>query len=272
VFGWRALAFLRERYRVRFDRGIFSRTGYFAGDDERRAAELGAALLDPEVRAIIAMRGGYGASRFVHGLPWQRFAEEPRWIVGFSDITALHVEACRVGVASMHASHANALGWCDARGRARWIDALENPTRPFCQPLQPVLQGACEGSLAGGNLALLHACAAAGRLALPAGCVLFLEDVAERPYRIDRMLTTLSVGGHLSAVSGVVLGEFNDCGPGPDGTTTEHVLRERLGVLGVPVAAGVPSGHGARNDPLLLGARVRLEVNADQAELRSLAP
>ncbi|WP_437301828.1 S66 peptidase family protein [Sorangium sp. So ce388] len=283
VLAWVGIGWLAQRYRVLFDtgggpplagdsrgggapslsapssRGLFARTGYLAGSDARRRDELVHALSHPDVRAIFAARGGYGANRFVHGLDWTPLAKEPRWIVGFSDITALHVEAARAGVASLHGAHVAALGRGDARARAALLRALEDPAgeRRF-GGLTALRAGAAEGPLFGGNLALLHACAAAGRLRVPEGCVLLLEDVTERPYRIDRMLATLEVGGHLAQAAAVVLGDFDQCDPGPDGVTVGEVLRDRLLPLGVPVVAGLPIGHGLRNEPAILGGRARV--------------
>lgn len=262
ALGWRGLGFLKERgYRLRFDREMFRRDGYLAGSDARRRDELHAALTSPEVRAIIAVRGGYGASRFCHTLPWPELAADPKWIIGFSDVTALHVEAARVGVASLHAPHVTALGRSDARGRDAFVEMLERPAaaRTY-RALTSITPGSAQGTLVGGNLTLLHACAAAGRLRLPEDALLFLEDVTERPYRIDRMLTTLQVGGHFSTVRGVVLGDFTDCHAGPDRVSVESVLLDRLGSMGIPVASGVPAGHDRQNDPLLFGAWCALEV------------
>lgn len=290
VLAWVGLGWLARRYRVLFDadsgalrasgagqgggsplsgppnRGLFSRAGYLAGCDARRLDELVRALEHPDVRAIFAARGGYGANRFVHRIDWRLLAERPRWIVGFSDITALHVEAARVGVASLHGAHVAALGRGDARARDALIRVLENPLgeRRF-DGLTALRTGAAEGPLFGGNLALLHACAAAGRLEVPEGCVLLLEDVTERPYRIDRMLATLEVGGHLARAAAVVLGDFEQCGPGPDGVTVDDVLRDRLLPLGVPVVAGLPIGHGRRNEPAILGGLARVLAHGPEA-------
>ncbi len=260
ALGWRGLGVLAARYDVRWSRGLFARRGYLAGDDERRAEELRAALLDPAVRLILAARGGWGALRFAAEMPWQALRERPRWIAGFSDITALHVEAASVGVASLHAAHLTALGRGDARTRDGLFDALERrgPTR--WENLPTVHPGSARGPLFGGNLTVLHACAAAGRLHLPEGAVLLLEDVSERPYRIDRMLTSLRVGGHLARASAVVLGDFTACDPGPDRVTVRDVLAERLGGLGVPVVAGLPVGHELRNEPVALGLPARVEA------------
>ena len=258
-----ALAWLAERYVVRFDAGLFARAGYLAGDDARRRDELARALGAPDVKAILAARGGYGASRFAHEIDFAILSRSPRWIVGFSDITVLHAEAWRAGVASIHGPHLSALGRADPEVREAFVRILESPATPRTfSGLSTVVSGSHTGTLVGGNLAVLHATAAAGRLALPAGAVLLLEDVTERPYRIDRMLTTLELGGHLAAVGAVVLGDFTQCDPGADGITAGEVLFERLGRLGVPVVAGLPCGHGEVNEPLVLGGEARVEGEA----------
>jgi muramoyltetrapeptide carboxypeptidase len=268
VLAWCGLGWLAGRYRLRFTRGIFAREGYLAGSDARRRAEVAAALSDPEVRAVLAVRGGYGATRFAHQLDWASFSASPRWIVGFSDVTALHVEAARAGVASIHGPNVTGVGRGDARARDALVRALEEPlaTRAY-EGLGVVREGVAAGPLYGGNLAMLQACAAAGRLEVPRGAVLLLEDVTERPYRVDRMLATLAVGGHLERASAVVLGEFLQCDPGPDGVTVEQVLREALEPLGVPVVSGVPVGHGLRNDAVVLGGMARVEARGREGRL-----
>ena len=169
VLVWRGLGWLAGRYRLRYDRGVLARAGYLAGSDARRCEELCAAFADPEVRAVLAARGGYGLSRFAHQLDWAAFAASPRWIVGFSDVTALHVEAARAGVASVHGPNVTGVGRSNARARASLLAALEEPLAPRAYDRLRVLhEGAAEGPLFGGNLTMLHACAAAGRLQAPA--------------------------------------------------------------------------------------------------------
>lgn len=262
----RGLGWLSERYEVRFGRGLFTREGFLAGSDAERLAELAEALADPDARAVLAARGGYGLTRITPALTPGQLLERPRWLVGFSDVTALHAEAWRAGLGSLHADNLGALGRADARRRAAFVDALERPLTPRRIAGLAVLRGGqAAGPLVGGNLTVLHAVAAAGRLALPAGAVLFLEDVAEAPYRVDRMLTSLVIGGLLDRISAVVLGDFTDCPPGRHGVPIERVLEERLGRLHVPVLAGLRAGHGAWNEPLVFGARA--EVDADVGAL-----
>jgi muramoyltetrapeptide carboxypeptidase len=280
---FRGLAWLGQRYRLKASPRILERSGYLAGDDDARAAELSRAMRDPAVRAICVARGGYGISRIAPALPWDELARAPKWIVGFSDATVLHVHAWRCGIASVHGPNVTGLGrsptplvryaWMraieridgvagdavealgGAEGAARWtgLRCLHAGPRPDV----PV-----EGPLVGGNLTLLFTMAAAGALTVPDGAILALEDVTERPYRVDRMLTALRASGHLARVGAVVLGGFTQCDPGPDGVTVDAVLAERTRGLGVPVLAGAPFGHIDDNRAFVQGARVRVTRGA----------
>lgn len=255
------IAWLSSRYEVAWDEEIFSREGYLAGSDERRLRELAQAFEDPRISAIVAARGGYGLSRIAHRLPWEALVAAPKWIIGFSDITALHIEIASRNLASIHAHMACGLGRADSTERARWLSAVEEPLiERSWAGLESIRDGHAEGPLFGGNLCLIHSAAASGSLKIPDGAIVLFEDVGERPYRVDRMLTGLIVGGHLERASGIVLGDFTDCAPGPDGVRIADVLRERLDRLGIPVAMGLPCGHGDRSDPLVLGAPARLDA------------
>jgi muramoyltetrapeptide carboxypeptidase len=256
---------------VLFSRRIFDRHGYLAGDDRARRDELWAALNEPGVGALIAARGGYGISRIAHEIDWTVLRRSPRWIVGFSDVTALHVEAARQAVASIHGVNATALGRGDAHTREALVGLLERPLHRRTWSALDVLHrgrgGRVRGPMFGGNLSLLHACAAAGRLAPAPGSIWLIEDVGERPYRLDRLLTTLRVGGHLDSAAAVVLGEFEGCRPGPDGTALKTMLQEQLAPLRVPVVANAPVGHGLRNEPVVLGAPATLDATGESATL-----
>jgi muramoyltetrapeptide carboxypeptidase len=262
------IAWLEKRYRVVYRSSLFARQGYLAGSDQRRITELQTAL-DADVRAVIAARGGYGLSRIAHLVDWTTALARPRWIVGFSDFTVLHAEAWRRQLASVHGPMVCSLGKADDRARRRWIESLEQPRseRSF-RGLVSWRRGAAQGQLVGGNLAMLHACAAAGRLRVPKGAVVLLEDVGERPYRVDRMLSNLTSGGHLAKASAVLVGDFIDCTPGPDKTTVESVLRDRLRELDVPVLAGLPVGHGRRNEPVVLGQRAEVTAGPRTGTVR----
>ncbi len=266
---YRGLGFLRTRYRVRFSHDIFARKGYLAGEDASRLKQLQAALDDPDIRAIVATRGGYGASRIAHRLDFRHFATKPKWIVGFSDITALHLEALRVGVASMHAPNASSLGRGDCEARAHWTAALESPaTMAPLTRLSIMARGVARGPLVGGNLSLLHDYAACGRLSLPDRFVLFFEEVDEATYRIDRMLNALLVGGHLAGAVGICIGDMSGCRPTAGPRSLEQTLLRCLLPLGVPVVRGVPAGHASPNRSVLLGAPAELDARVGRLSIR----
>jgi muramoyltetrapeptide carboxypeptidase len=260
---FRGLAWLRTRYRLRISSAIFSRAGYLAGDDGRRVRELASAMRDPEVGAVMCARGGYGAQRILDALPWDDFSRAPKWLVGFSDATALHIAANARGVESVHGPNVTGLGRnVMPRERLALIEALEHRRSAKAGwAALTVLHGGASavGPVVGGNLALVHAMAAAGQLVVPEGALLALEDVTERPYRVDRMLTSLRLGGHLGRAAAIVFGGFTQCDPGADGTTVDRVLSETTAGLGIPVVGGAPFGHGAVNHPFVLGALARLD-------------
>jgi muramoyltetrapeptide carboxypeptidase len=258
---FRGAAFLAERYRVELGSHVLSRHGFLAGSDEERLSDLNLALRDPGLGAIVAARGGYGAGRIVHLADWKALARAPKWLVGFSDITLLHQEAQRVGLCSLHAENAAGLGRGSAHARARWVDALENPLAPRSfSGLSGLWEGVAEGPLVGGNLTMLFTAQAAGRLCLPPGSVLAIEDVTEASYRVDRMLTALLLSRALDSVAAVLLGDFTDCSSGPHDVPVHAVLQERLSSLRVPLLSGLGFGHGTHNEPLWLGRRAHVDA------------
>jgi muramoyltetrapeptide carboxypeptidase len=264
----RGLDWLGERYEVVFEPTLFERAGYLAGSDERRLGELDHFLRDPSVAAIVAVRGGYGLTRIAERADFAALRAAPKWLVGFSDVTALHVEALRAGVASLHAQNVGGLGQGDEQAREAFLQALERPLAARSYELTSVRPGLARGPLAGGNLSLLAACATAGRLRLPPGAILVLEDVTEQAYRVDRLFTALLGAGVLDGVGGVVLGDFTDCPPSA-GVEALAALLERLGALRVPIASGLRFGHGAWNEPLTFGVTAKLDATAGRLTVGS---
>ena len=258
---------LRTRYVVQHDPDIFEQNGYLAGDDERRLRELEAALDDPQVAAIMAARGGYGATRILPHLDVARVRRHAPMLIGFSDVTALHALWAHARVGSVHGSMVAALGRCSDAQFERFASAIEGHFPESISGLTTIHGGVAEGVLLGGNLAVLHALLGTAQFPPLAGAVLFLEDIGERPYRVDRMLTSLRNSGALAAVRGIALGAFVQGEPGPDGTRLEHVLAERLGDLGIPVVAGLPCGHIDDNHELPFGHSVRLDATRGQLHL-----
>jgi len=256
------VSWLEERYEVRYDPGVFSRRGYFAGDDTRRLDELCAAVIDPEIDAVVCARGGFGATRLLPGLATATIAAANKAIVGFSDITALHALWARAGVRSLHAPMVASLATASESLRERWTAALERPGERRRWSLKRIDRSgaeAVEGPLRGGNLAVLTALNSTPYAPPLEGALLFLEDVGERPYRIDRMLTTLRQTGWFEQVGGIILGAFTEGDPGDDGTTIDDVFEDHFAGAPFPVLAGFPAGHIDENEPLPFGGLGRIE-------------
>jgi muramoyltetrapeptide carboxypeptidase len=258
----KGVARLRRTYVVDHHPEITARQGYLAGSDVRRAQELLAALSDPHVEAIIAARGGYGSTRILPLLAPERVRVHAPLLVGFSDITALHALWAHAGVSSIHGSMVASLGTCSEALFARFCAALEGRYPARYDGLEPITTGTAEGTLLGGNLTVLTALIGTPAFPPLAGAILFLEDIGERPYRVDRMLTTWRSAGAFRGVRAVVLGSFTEGEPGPDGTSLSDVLRERLSDLGIPVAMGLPAGHCPDNAELPFGRGVTLDATA----------
>ncbi len=261
------LARLRARYRVRFDEAALVATGYLAGDDDRRAAELDRYLRDPDVRAIVCARGGYGAMRILHRLDPGALRADPKILVGFSDATALLGWARAAGVRAIHgpmAAQLGELGSTDVDWLFRMMESPE-PAGELAATLSDAGaagRGAVEGPLLGGNLSLLaHLVATPTEIDLD-GAVLFVEDIGERPYAIDRYFTRIGMAGRLHGVAAALLGDFTGCEeprlPPPQPSAVD-VASERLAHHGIPALAGLPIGHGARNLALPLGALARID-------------
>jgi len=258
---FRGIGFLSERFDVLFEPGIFDREGYLAGSDERRLAELDGALRDRDTRAIVAARGGYGASRLSFRADFSALRACPKWLVGFSDFTALHVEAARVGVMSLHAHNVAGLGRAHERVWDPWLAALEAPEllRRYVG-CEVIVSGRASGTLVGGNLSVWFAAWAAGRVQLREGYILMLEDIGEASYRLDRMLMALLAAGVFDHCAGLAFGDFTDCSPSKFGVPVAEMLHHCLGHLRLPILGGLPFGHGAQNEPLLLGAHATLDT------------
>jgi len=247
--------------------GALAREGFLAGDDDHRCAGLQAAL-DGDARAVIAARGGYGTTRILDRLDLSRLAARPRWVAGCSDLTALLLRLwAELGLVSIHGPMAARLPVTDPRDAAALFSIMRG--EPWTAPdgLIPLRDGSATGPMIGGNLTVLaHLC---GTLppGLAEGAVLFIEDVGEAPYRLDRCLVQLARAGILPRAAGIVVGEMTACPPGDDGVTARRVIGERLEGLGVPVALGYPAAHGERNAPFVHGAFVRLEVSGGGVSL-----
>ena len=250
-----------------------ARTGYLAGDDASRAADVNAALRDPRVDAVWCLRGGYGAMRILAAIDWAALRERPRPLIGFSDITALHAAAGRVaGVASYHGPTARAVLTPFSR------DSLERAVARGGDPCGRAPAADClrggraRGRLVGGNLALLAALAGTPYAPSLDGAILVLEDIDEGVYRVDRMLRQLLLAGMLAGVRGIAFGHCTNCAEESDdgARRLDEVVGEIADALAVPCLLGVPVGHIDDQWTIPLGAEA--ELDADRCELHVLGP
>lgn len=284
----RALARVHERgFRIKTYGDIYRSSGYLAGDDATRAAELMAAFADPETTAVWCARGGYGVMRLLDRIDFEVIRRNPKIFVGFSDITALHHAFHQAtGLTTFHGPNLqDGFGKPDdmppANERALWraILADNQPSAGEETPidlagadtsqLRTLHGGTCTARLTGGNLAVI-----AGMLGTPyemqtAGRILFLEDIGERLYRIDRYLSQLRLAGKLSKLAGVVLGSFSydDGDQADDPVAIAALCEEFFADLGVPVLAGFPAGHAESNLTLPIGGLIKLDADAQQVTL-----
>jgi muramoyltetrapeptide carboxypeptidase len=242
-----------------------SRHGYLAGTDEQRAHDFNAALRDDRVDGIWCLRGGYGAMRILSALDYDALRRNPRPLLGYSDITALHCAVnVRCAVVSYHAPTAR--GALTDFSRDSLVRAVVEQVDPCGRAvLARVLRGGrATGPLVGGNLALLAALSGTPYAPDYDGAILVLEDVGETTYRIDRMLQQLRLAGALDRVAGIAFGQFTE---GPDAIDSptcplDEVLREAADAAGVPAMAGIPLGHVGDQWTIPLGARAELDADA----------
>ncbi len=249
--------------------------GYLAADDDARAAAFNGAVRDPEVRAILCLRGGYGTPRILDRIDFAALRADPKIVIGYSDITALLIAVQRrAGLIAFHGPVGRELvakGSADSPLTKAYLwDALRGETSEFgawgkraTKRLRAIAPGRAEGTLTGGNLSLVAATIGTPYEIDTRGAILFLEDVNEKAFRIDRMLAQLRLAGKLANVRGVVLGSFTGCGRESGAISLGEVFRDYFVPLGVPIVEGFPSGHGLRDHVTLpFGARVRLDAGA----------
>lgn len=258
---------LGRRYTLRYDDSLFTADGYLAGSDERRLTELATALADPEARAVVMARGGYGLLRLLPFLDPEALrgtANPAKPIVGFSDGTALLAQAARAGLASVHGPVVTQLANLPADDHAALFRLLEEPAPGVVlSGLDPLVPGRARGPLLGGNLEVFSRLLGTPFLPELDGAILFIEDLGERPYRIDRLITHLDLAGVFGVLAGVVVGDFSAClEPEPTRASSppvQDVLVERLSRLAIPVVRGALVGHGTRNQALPYGALCELD-------------
>ncbi|MBO3742570.1 S66 peptidase family protein [Actinoplanes flavus] len=253
--------------RTRVGRHALGRHTFLSGTDDERLTDLNDALRDPEVRGVLCLRGGYGTQRIVDRIDVGAVRADPKLVIGFSDITALHMALwCEAGLASVHGPTGGTLREfpaCPSTAAARRAVMTADPVVVVADPDPVRRPGRAEGVLLGGNLTLLASTAGTRHRPDLSGAILLIEEVNEEPYRIDRSITQLKRAGWLDRLAGVAVGQFTDCEPRkyPD-VTAARVLADHLCDLGVPVLGGLPIGHGEQQTAVGLGVPAILDADA----------
>lgn len=245
--------------------------GGYSGTIEQRLADFLEALHNPEVKAILCSRGGYGVVHLLEYLSSDDIAENAKWLIGFSDISALHAAMVASGVASIHASmakHLTQFGVDDEATVALFnilqgkLPTYQTPSHAFNKP------GTASGTLTGGNMAVLCGLLDTDFDLLSRGDILFIEDVGEEVYKIERMLYNLRLSGVLPMIKGLIVGRFTDYrNPDGNGDSMEQMVKRMVEPYDIPVAFDFPVGHVDENMPLIEGAQVTLTV-ADTVTLQ----
>lgn len=252
---------------------VFSKANHFAGTDEERCSDLQSAMDDPKISAIWCARGGYGTVRVLDKLNYTEFKENPKWVIGYSDITALHNQVHNEGFQSLHALMCVSL--------TKNLDDIKESvstfkTAIFGHPENYTLKGSSynrtgetSGELVGGNLTMLHTMLGSKESIDTSGKILFIEEIGEYKYHIDRMLQSMKRAGYFDNLNGLVVGDMSKMRKNTTlwGTSVEQLILDALADYDFPIAFNVPAGHEKDNRALVLGKIVNLKVEKNESKL-----
>lgn len=262
-------------FQVRIGATVGTKFGHFSASDSDRQKELQSMLDDPEIHAILCARGGYGLSRIVSGLDFTKFKANPKWVIGFSDVTVLHAALQKQGIQSIHGPMSAGFGKGDAG--LPYIMALKQMLEGNVQPVQAKAHpanhlGTAEGVLVGGNLCLVTHLIGSEYQLDTKGKILCIEDVGEFHYNVDRMLIQCKNAGLLEGLAGLVVGGFTDMQDEASafGETVTEIIQRLTKGANYPICYDFPLSHELDNMPLQLGALYRLSVSGSSALLTKI--
>jgi muramoyltetrapeptide carboxypeptidase len=254
-----------EGFEVMIGKHVFNHQFQYSGTDQQRAADLQEAINDPETKAIICARGGYGTVRLLEKLNFSPLLRNPKWLVGFSDITVLHSVLNKLGIASIHGAMPGFFleNKKPTRSFFSLMDLLKSGKSQLEAGDHPLnRKGKCSGELVGGNLSLIYSLQGTPWQLNTAGKILLIEDLSEYFYHLDRMVQNLRLAGQLKNLAGLVVGGFTEMkdNESPYGKSAYEIIREAVEDYRFPVCFDFPVGHIPKNRSLMLGASYQLEV------------
>lgn len=262
--------FEQRGYKVLIGEYAFGSHNYFSGTDEERTADLQWAIDHPEVKAIICARGGYGCVRITERIQWANLLREPKWLVGFSDITVFQLKGLQLGIETIHATMPLNYGENSKEAIETLFQTLETGTVSHLWDAHPANKpGTANGKLIGGNLSIVNSLLATPLSPDFDGAVLFIEDIDEQYYHLDRMLQTMKLAGIFDRIAGLVVGGMTDMKDTatPTRWTAEQLVLDQLTYRKIPVAFNVPIGHIDDNRAVISGATAEFNVSANGVTL-----
>lgn len=252
---------------------VFSKADHFAGTDDERCEDLQRAMDDPKISAIWCARGGYGTVRILDKLNYSKFKKNPKWVIGYSDITALHNQLHNEGYESLHALMCVSLTK-DLEDVKSSIETFKsalfgNPTNYTLEGSEYNRNGEASGQLVGGNLTILHTMLGSKESIDTSGKILFIEEIGEYKYHIDRMLQSMKRAGYFDNLKGLVVGDMSKLRKNTTlwGTSVEQLVLDALKEYDFPIAFNMPAGHEKDNRALVLGRTVELKVDKKESTL-----
>lgn len=264
--------FENARFKVLVSKNCLGQHHYFSGTDEERLEDLQYGIDHPEVKAIVCARGGYGCVRIVDRIQWASMLREPKWMVGFSDVTVFHQHLQQLNLPSIHGSMV--LNFKDNTQEAltTLLMALKGESLSLSATSTQNKPGHAEGALIGGNLSIVYSLIGTNNQPDYSDKILFVEDLAEHLYHIDRMFYALNKSGILDKISGLVVGGMTDLEDTatPFGMSVEEIILAHFKYRNIPIAFGFPAGHLNDNRALILGKKVRFYVEGTTSELHFL--
>jgi len=262
----------RKGFRIKYNPRLLNAKGYLAGTDQERAHEFNSLWADPEVKALVAARGGYGCLRLPELIDMKQIRKNPKILIGFSDLTVLLAAIHKkTGLVTYHGPVVTTLGSIDKKSQASFFNTLAGKTPDNIKPsrVKVLKEGRAKGILLGGNLTtLVHSIATPYEIPW-SQAILFLEDIGESPYRLDRLLTHLSLAKRLQKIKGLIIGTFSDDNRKENQVmkrTVDKRIVELLEGYDIPVWANFPIGHSRRNLTLSIG--VAAEMDSRDGSLR----
>ena len=252
---------------------LYLSDGRYAGNDKERTDGMQQMIDDPTIKAIFMARGGYGATRIIDKLNFTPISYFPKWIIGYSDVTAIHNALSNIGIESIHGTMIYEYAKTDkdykhnvASLKSALFGELRQttiPTNKYC------IEGEAEGRIVGGNLSLIYSLNGTAFDLKTKNSILFIEEVGENGYSVDRMITSIILTGKTNVIKGIIIGHLKDITP-DYGISKEEIIYNKIKNLGIPVIFGIECGHGEQNESLYLGRKIHMSVGAEQSSFTYL--